>query len=320
MVPNSHRLNFRLSVSHARCWRRHAFCFSVVLFVWFSAECELFGVEPRARRATVVAVLVGAQPPAKAVAAPIFAVHDDMNLQAGEPLGNLQLPLNDPVAQQIARELQPILIGELAFLRQICGNISTRDRRRIKAAAELALQDAAMRGSESRKQQDQQRRNRQRIMTVVAPISVLREGLARTVHENLPAELSDRYVAEAAHRIANRKRVVIGVIVSRLDDILYLTAAQRGEIRDSLNDYWVPDWEKWLHFSQPPPYVPAIPEGHLASLTFNQRSVWNSLQKVDPGALSHSSMRLQRDPWWEERAKTNPTSETVFRILRDRLE
>ncbi|HEY4313175.1 MAG TPA: hypothetical protein VGN12_27225 [Pirellulales bacterium] len=243
-----------------------------------------------------------------------------MNLQAGEPIGNLQLPLNDPVAQQIARELQPVLIGELAFVRQICGDISARDRQRIKAAAELALQDAAMRGSESRKQQDQQRRNRQRIMTVVAPISVLREGLARTVQENLAVEVSDRYVAEAARRIANRKRVASGVIVSRLEDILYLTAAQRAEIRDSLNDYWVTDWEKWLHFSYPSPYVPAIPEGHLVTLTFDQRSVWNSLQKVDLGALSHSSMRLQRDPWWEERAKTNPTSETVFRILRDRLE
>lgn len=224
--------------------------------------------------------------------------------------------INNLQAKQVAQQLRPVLSAELAFARQICRDLTISERQRIKTAAEAALQSLALQAVEQRKQPERMRAGKQ--ADSMHPVDQLRIKLAAAIKEHAPPETSERYAAEAARRIGNRRRATIALVVARLDGLLYLTDEQRQEIAASLADFWQTDWENWLQFSLPLPYLPAIPEGHVRCLTADQKTVWHSLQKTDFRVPVFQAVVQPLDAlWW---AETDPVVDRVFKIMRERLE
>ncbi len=223
------------------------------------------------------------------------------------------IQVNNPQARQLALQMRPVLIAELALARQICGDLTIAERQRIKAAGEVALQSLAPLTAKHRKLLGRMRADEKPDSS--HPVDQLRARLASAIKEHAPPETSQRYAVEAARRIENRRRAAINLTVARLDALLYLTAEQRQEIAASLADFWQTDWEKWAQFNLPLPYLPAIPEGHVRCLNADQNRVWHSLQKID--LASRPVIQLGDDPWWDE---PKSIDDRVFEIMGERLE
>lgn len=225
----------------------------------------------------------------------------------------------DAAAQQIAQQYRPTLDAELAFVRQVCGEIPIVQRKAIKAAGELALQDAADRMAQQQRQPG--RLTRQKLATT-NPVTIIRNALDRAVNETVSHDVSLRYREEAARRIAIRKRAAIGNIVARLDVLLCLNEQQRSDIADSLAENWDVSGEKWARFSFPGSYAPQIANQHLKCLSPDQRSLWSGLQKIDFGMGNpNGADPLPDDGWWSgEESEDVSLDVRVLRLLKLKLE
>lgn len=206
---------------------------------------------------------------------------------------------NDALVMQFQTQFAPILISELSFIRTIC-EIPKAERPKIKKAGDAALKDAAQKYA---KGQQQRQGNAGRI----EPAVIIRTALAGALKTVLPEEQMIRYSEEAARRMALRKRAAIMNVVSRLDGILFLSPQQRDELTAALDKNWQVEWENWLMMAvYAHQYVPMIPDQHIVKhLNAEQKSVWNSLQKIQFGYYNFNMGAEVPDgaDWWGEEAE-----------------
>jgi hypothetical protein len=229
----------------------------------------------------------------------------------------------DAAAQQIAQQYRPTLDAELAFVRQICGEIPIAQRKAIKAAGEVALQDAADRMAGQQRQPGRLTRQK---LAATNPVTIIRNALDRAVNETVSQGVSQHYRDEAARRIAIRKRAAIGNVVARLDVLLCLNEQQRIDIADSLAENWDVSGENWARFSFPGSYAPQIANQHLKCLSPDQRSLWSGLQKIDfaMGAPNGADPPPD-DGWWNGKGTEDFYEDVspdvrVLRLLKLKLE
>ncbi len=204
---------------------------------------------------------------------------------------------DDPMVAQFLNQFQPKLFAELAFVRLICSDLTPEQRPKIKRAAHAGLMQAAKRmanlqnriqvGMATNQSQD--------------PSKMIREAISKALEETLSVEQMARFADEATHRRADRKRATIQSVVARLDNQLFLVAKQREEIEAAISSRWQEDWEKWLttgvHGAQ---YFPVIPDECVTPhLNSDQKSIWNSLQKIDVWWWGGNGGHDQADDgWW----------------------
>jgi hypothetical protein len=237
-----------------------------------------------------------------------------------------QAPNN--LLDQFTEQWRPTLNVELNFVRLVCGEIPMEQRKQIKAAGDQALSDVAKALVEQQQQAQQQMQQQPNLLVQwlgmklqprpIVPTTRIRETIAKAVKENVEGAIADRYAVEQAARLGRQKRAAILVVMARLDQFLYLTADQRREISESISAAWRPEWESWLYGSSyQSHFVPQFADQHVACLNDEQKSVWESLQKVDFG-FNNLGQQAQLDvEWW---GGPKPMGSTFWNMLRKAFE
>jgi hypothetical protein len=203
----------------------------------------------------------------------------------------------DAQAQQYEQMLQPKMWRELEFIRKTC-DLTREQRPKIKAAADASLKKAAkevMRGMQRPDGQGDAG-------------TFIRKEMRTTLEKTLTPEQMARYTEETAKRAAVRKKATLRSVVAQLDGYLYLSREQRDKVMQELQTNWKDDWESWIIIGQQygGSYFPMIPDQHLVPhLNEKQKSVWQGVQKVNPGFWGGGGLRQQgNDDWWEGKEET----------------
>ncbi|MEI8380059.1 MAG: hypothetical protein WCJ09_08025 [Planctomycetota bacterium] len=212
--------------------------------------------------------------------------------------------VNQAVVQQFTQQYRPILMAELAFVRQTCSYLPEKDRKTIRQVGEASLREAARQFAvEQAWNQRPQNGIRATRPETKSPRSVIRQGLADGLKKVLSEDQWKEYSSEFEDRMTSRKNAVLLDTVARLDNALHLTAAQREKIRDSINSGWQEKWEEWLMiYMYNDVYYPMIPDNLvLVHLNAEQKSIWPNLQKINFGY--YEQFQAVPDDWWGPEAK-----------------
>ena len=115
-----------------------------------------------------------------------------------------------------------------------------------------------------------------------------RDAIVEIAKANLSVEAVDRYQREREMRIAARKTAGVLSLVAALDERLYLSETQRGQLQKELEKGWQDKWQSALALMvNNPEYFPTVPDALVVpQLTSSQVEVWQGLQKVDYGINS----------------------------------
>ncbi len=112
------------------------------------------------------------------------------------------------------------------------------------------------------------------------PRSLLANNLLPVVRKTLSAEQAARYQKEIELRATARRRAVLMTLLSRMDKLLNLTAAQREELRDVLEKRWRDSWNQTQLLMYAGEHFPNMPDADiLPHLTEAQRVVWHGVPK-----------------------------------------
>lgn len=274
---------------------------------------------PVPAQAVVIEVAVEAVPvqqekPAVKAEAAVEILDADVNVLAGpvlEAIGEkivvkkkVEPDVNQAMLQQFAQQYRPILMAELAFIRQTCSYLPEKDRKTIFQVGQASLREVARQFAveQAWNQRPQQNGIRQTRPEVKSPRLVIRRGLAEGLKKILTEEQWKEYSSEFEERMSSRKNAVLLDTVARLDNALHLTAAQREKIRDSLNSGWEEKWEEWLMiYMYNDVYYPMIPDNLvLVHLNAEQKSIWPTLQKINFGY--YEQFQAVADEWWGQEA------------------
>lgn len=223
------------------------------------------------------------------------------------------LKANAPHIEQQTRhweqQVRPLLWAELERLRRIAADLPADARKTITAAGNQAVQAA------SRGLAEQQFGARQPDSRELS--TVLHEAIAPVVKPLVSAEAFTAFEAEETARRERTARAARLLIVSRIDERLQLSAAQREAIEADLTKQWQ---SAWLPFSRAHvtvnnmPWAPDFAEACVAPhLDERQRAEWkpwseqagtkrvggfnNGHFQVWPGQVWNDPGR-QPDPWW----------------------
>lgn len=209
-----------------------------------------------------------AKPAGKTIAAPAKAV------MVAPAAANM-----NPLIQQFAQQLRPILRAEYHLIVSVCSPAQDQ-RRKLAREGEQALLDTAKRFAELQQNPRVMFVNNRRNLNP-NPRKMIEEAMSKSVKAHLTADQFDHYHKEAEKRDANRKEVTIRNLVAKFDQDLVLSAQQREKITDSLtsnwNDDWCPSVEMFTVLNQ---FVPFIPDQFMTPyLNPKQKSVWEGTQK-----------------------------------------
>ena len=220
----------------------------------------------------------------------------------------------DAVMQQWLQQFRPTLVNELDFIRVTC-EVPKEHRPKIKKAGEDTLRESVKQIAKGQNGGGARWHVNGLEMSVNAPLQV-REAIAKGIEPALreaisPEEMAE-YQKECAARSEHRKHAAILCAVTRLDAALFLTTEQRDAIVDSLHKGWKPEWEQWIGLSSyDAVYQAMIPDNHLIGhLNEKQRTVWNGLQKVQPG-IHNRGVQNQDDGWWDNAPPKQPAQAPV---------
>ena len=229
----------------------------------------------------------------------------------------------DAMAQQWLQQFQPILTTEFAFIRQVSGDDLPKEQRpKIKSAGEASLKDAATKFAQY-EQRPQLGGVAQARVESPNPTKVIREGLAQALKEVLTPEQLAHFTEEAAAREAQHKRAAILFVVSRLDELLYLTVDQRQEISTAISSNWQDSWEKWLmlrHYGNF--HLPIVPDQYVVDhLNDEQKSVWRGVQKLDTDRNNffggrQIGPRENDEEWWDNKPEKPAAVKAIEKFLK----
>ena len=238
----------------------------------------------------------------EAVAAPIMNALFGGGIMMGQVQNaDDQKAQNEAMVQQFIQQFRTILTAELGFVRQVCHDLPPELRPTIKAAGEECLKDAATQMAQMQMGQMQGRGMR----VTPEPRRIIREGLTKILKDKLTTEQLARYTDELTKRMEIRKRAAILSVVSRLDGCLYLQTEQRDKIVKAITEGWEDKWESWLMMSAyGDQYFPVLPDQHVVPhLTKEQKSVWQTLQRIDFGWWGgDNGQNAENDGWWGDAA------------------
>jgi uncharacterized protein YifE (UPF0438 family) len=244
-----------------------------------------------------------------AVAAPfVEALAEKMDLNAVDVQVQQWIP-------QFTQQYRPILQNELNFIRLIC-DLKPEQRPKIKAAGEASVKEIV------RQLAEQQGRAmagvnfvEQQPTTPPEPRRFILDAINKALKETLTEEQMTKYLDESSKRTALRKRAAIMSAVSLIDSHLCLTVEQRNKIIEAISSKWQAEWESWLMLSQyGGQYFPTIPDNLIVThLNTEQKSVWDSFQKVNFGFWSNGDEEQLNDGWWgdEPEKKAEPVGGQV---------
>ncbi len=202
---------------------------------------------------------------------------------------------NEAMVKQWKQQLQPLLLAELNFVRQVC-ELTEEQRPKIRAAGEKSLQSAV---EQFVKAQQGQRAARATVQ--LSSSAQIQRDLAETLEETLSPEQFANYKSEMAARTAQRKRAAILCVVARLEDALSLSVEQREKLLDVFSSQWRDEWVQWLvvshHGDQ---YFPQIPDNLLQPhLEEAQLTLWSELPRIASGSFFGAMGQPVDDPdWW----------------------
>ena len=185
----------------------------------------------------------------------------------------------DPLVQQFAQQLRPILRAEYHLIVSIC-KPSQEERRQLAHEGEKALMETAKKFAELQQNPRVMFVNNRR-NTSPNPRKMIQEAMSNSAKAHLTVVQFALYQLEVEKRDANRKVVTIRNLVAKFDQDLVLTAQQRDKITESLtsnwNDDWCPSVEMFTVFNQ---FVPFIPDQFMMPfLNPMQKRVWEGTQK-----------------------------------------
>lgn len=216
--------------------------------------------------------------------------------------------------QQAAIEAQYKMMGklllasELGFIRAVC-DVPLEHRARVKEAGEKSLDASVKMLAEL---QSQPARGVPK--DIPEPEKSLRVALQSALKEVLSPEEYAKYEKELNKRKEATKHATIDLIVSRLDQQLWLSPEQRNAITEDLMKEWRDSNENWLSITN---YgnrtLPAIPDKTIVPhLTVRQKSAWNNMQKISTSTihfLNRNWIGLAEDPnddYWGDNSKEAP--------------
>jgi hypothetical protein len=186
--------------------------------------------------------------------------------------------------------LRAAIRAELRFIRVATG-ASDEQARRMTRAARGTLKSLPADVAEAGLKRKGQNANGDELDWNTTCRSIQRRLAAIARAELSPdqwARLQDQFTRRDEHR----KRLVIRSVVMSLDAELFLTAAQLGQLEKSLSARWDPRWEDLDIINHRHHPVPEIPDAVVVPLlTETQKSVWQKLEKMAPGANSGQSNR-----------------------------
>lgn len=212
----------------------------------------------------------------------------------------------DAQAAQYEQMLRPKMWRELEFIRQNC-NLTLEQRPKIKAAADASVKKAAKEVLRGMQRPDGQG----------DAGTFIRKDMQPVLEKTLTPEQLARYQEEAAKRAVARKKATLRSVMAQLDGYLYLTREQRDKVTQTLDTNWKEDWEQWMAIWQyGGSYFPMIPDQHLVPhLNDKQKSVWQGVQKVNPGFWGGGGMRQQADDqWWEGKPEAEATKTATPKV------
>jgi hypothetical protein len=208
-------------------------------------------------------------------------------------------------AVQMQQMLQPAMYGELEFIRATCGELSREAKRAIKEAAAAAVREAAEQFAAQQHRPGRRSVDLQRIFG---------KTLDPIVDRHASADAVAKYRGEKRAREQRRAETARLLVVSKLDEELDLTAAQREAILADLESLWDAAWLCELldpgsfvvNGHRPAPdFAAECIEPHLDE---RQRKVWESWVRVASWRQAgvHLGWRFPDGPglngadaWWD---------------------
>jgi hypothetical protein len=183
-----------------------------------------------------------------------------------------------PLIQQFSQQLRPGVVAEYHFVRTVC-NPSEEQRKVLAGDAGGVYKDVVLKYADMQQKMMQG----QWVWNTPQPEAavLIEDGLAKAVKDHLPAEMAQKYQAEVDRRKADRRESAVLFFVSRLDQQLLLTDAQRDALSETLTKNWSDSWAQSLDFFlNNDQFVPNIPDKFVTpGLSSTQRQIWSGLQK-----------------------------------------
>jgi hypothetical protein len=180
----------------------------------------------------------------------------------------------DPLIEQYRQQFRPALRAELHLVRAVCG-LTDEQRKQLAHEGQGLLESTAKKFAEI-----QLRMMKGRGANPAIDFrEFLQQCVAALAKAHLSPEQSARYQAEVEARAENHKRVAVLNLVSKIDQDLILSAAQRDELCESLSSNWNNLWCQQLELLSYNQFFPDIPEDFIVPILNNtQRDLWRGLR------------------------------------------
>lgn len=283
-------------------------------------------VAARVRLAVLVGGLsglptLGAEPPAspdQALELLRQAAEDALQTVLGRPVADvreqrrqqqaLQAQQREMVqrqAKQFEQLLQPLLRSELELVRTLGGDLPIPARRDVLAAGRAAVAALAVDAAA-------QQVNGGMNFTEVDPRSRLHREIASALAPHVAPDVLAAYQREEARRVERRAAVARQRIVTKLDEQLELSVAQREAILADLVSGWEASWIRELEdrgglvVNNHRPAPDYAEERIVPHLDETQRTTWRAWCRAAGSRMLGQRARwhfdgpgLPPDPWWE---------------------
>ena len=208
------------------------------------------------------------------------------------------------------QQLTKLLYGDLELIRCVTGDIPQDARKAIARDGEKAVKEAAVRLAEL---QFGGRKGEQN--TSGDPAELVSAALAKSLAEHVGSAQAAALSRQIAERSERRKAASVHAIVAVLDGELFLTAAQREQIEQSLLGKWNDAMAavlEGMHFVDNRRVFPGLPADCInPHLTESQRKLFTVQENSAGNGVSqrqtwmrmnalNSAQSAARDPWWFE--------------------
>jgi hypothetical protein len=176
--------------------------------------------------------------------------------------------------QQFGPQYRSLYRSELQFLRLVCQPTKEQNTK-IVADGEKAYKALVKTYAGFLRDQQQGRWDNGEKHD---PRRQIDDALLRSVRTHLPVEQGARYAEEMRERNAASRRVTLSTLVVMVDRVLILSAEQRVQLTEILDQNWNDGWP--LFISRSGFYFPVMPDAKINPiLTETQKSVWKGVQK-----------------------------------------
>jgi hypothetical protein len=184
-----------------------------------------------------------------------------------------------------------IIRAELRFIRAASGAADEQARRMSREARGL-LTSTVARYADLAVKARREKKDPQDVEWNALYVA-LHSALASISQGQLSPGQWERLQDQMARREEARKRLLVRMLVVRLDAALGLTAEQLETLAGSLRSHWDPRWEAEDIFSDRNASLPPLPDAIiLPFLTAAQKAAWEKLEKAAVGRRNGLSTRL----------------------------